>query len=74
MQPLLQLKSSIIYSEHSSVTLCTQHAMHMCHIFICGLPSSEIFFHFISKMAKFQGGEKKVLNIKCVLIFSTTFV
>jgi hypothetical protein len=50
-----------------------QHAMCMCHIVICGLPASTIFFHIISQTAHFRKN-KKLLNMKRVLIFSTTFV
>jgi hypothetical protein len=31
----------------SFVALDTQHAMRMCHIVICGLSGSTIFFHII---------------------------
>jgi hypothetical protein len=46
-----------------------QHAISMRHIVICGLPGSSIFFHIISGFSK-----KMLLNMKCVLIFSITFV
>jgi len=38
---------SIIYSECVFVALVIQHAMHMRHIVICGLPGSKTFFHII---------------------------
>ena len=41
-------KQCVTYSECASVALGIQHAMRMCHIVICGLPSSTIFFHTIS--------------------------
>ena len=43
----------IIYSECTIVTFDIQHAMRMRHIFICGLPSSTVFFHVISQKARF---------------------
>ena len=39
---------SITYSECVSVALVIQHAMHMRHIVIYGLPLSTKFFHMIS--------------------------
>jgi hypothetical protein len=33
------------------VTLGIQHAMHMHHTVFCGLPSSTVFFHIVSKRA-----------------------
>jgi len=42
-------------------------------IFIWGLPGSAIFFHILI-YGTILGGGKKILNIKCVWIFSTTFV
>jgi len=47
MQPLLQWKSSITYSEYVSVALVIHHAMCMHHIVICGLPDSTLFFHIL---------------------------
>jgi hypothetical protein len=38
---------SITYFECVFVAFGTQHAMHMRHIVICGLPGSTIFFHII---------------------------
>jgi hypothetical protein len=38
----------ITYSECLFVALGLQHAMHMCHIVICGLSGSTIFFQIIS--------------------------
>ena len=37
-----------IYSECMSVALVIQHAMQMCHIIVCGLSGSTIFFYIIS--------------------------
>ena len=39
---------------------------------ICGLTDSAIFFHIISQTARFPE-KKKLLNIKHVLIFSTSY-
>ena len=39
---------SIIHYECVFVTLGVQYAMRMCHIVICGLSDSTIFFHITS--------------------------
>ena len=49
MQPLLQWKSSITYSECVFVALGIQHKTRMCHTVICGLSSTTIFFQIKSK-------------------------
>jgi hypothetical protein len=36
---------SITYSECVFVAFGIQHAMRMCHIFICGLTGYTVFFH-----------------------------
>ena len=61
MQPLLQWKSNKYYILWVCVYVCVcvfvalgiQHAMHMHHIVMCGLPGSKIFFHIISQTAWF---------------------
>ena len=47
-----------------------QHAMRLHHIIICVLPSSAVFFHIISKTARFSN--ERLLNIKCVQINQPT--
>ena len=39
---------NITYSEWVFVVLGTEHAMHMRHFVICGLPGSKMFFQIIS--------------------------
>jgi hypothetical protein len=73
VQPLLQWKSNKYYIF--SVCVCSlsyPHAMRVCHIVNCDLSCSTIFFHVIN--GTFFGGEKKLLNTKCVFISYTTFV
>jgi hypothetical protein len=64
---------SITYSACASVAQVIQHAKHMCHIVICGLSGSTVFFHIISYKAPFS--EKNVIEHKMyVLTSSTNFV
>jgi hypothetical protein len=55
-----------------SVALGIQHAMRMRHIVISDMPGSTEIFHILSQKARFSK-KKKLLNTKCVLLFSTTF-
>ena len=41
-------KQQVLHILGVYVTLDIQHAMHMHHIVICGLPGSTVFFHIIS--------------------------
>jgi len=69
MQPLFEKKINTCYiTECVFVDLDIQHAMRMCHIVICGLPGSTIFFHIISWMAQLK--KKKVIEYKICVWFS----
>ena len=68
MQPDLQQKAtSITYSERVFVILGIQLAMRMRHIVVFGLSSRRKFFRIVTNGTIFE--KKKLLNIKCVLIF-----
>jgi hypothetical protein len=54
------------------VVLGIQHPTRMRRIVICGLPHSTKCVHIIGQTVRYQ--KKKLLNTKCVLILSTTFV
>jgi hypothetical protein len=67
----------ITYSECVCMCFCSliypvskAHAPY--YIVVCALPVTAVFTHTTSYTARFSG--EKLLNIKCVLIFSATFV
>jgi hypothetical protein len=74
VQPLLQWKSiTITYYECVFVALSIQYAMRMRHTVVCGLPRCTIFSpHYLTKGKILL--KKKLMNIKRVLIISTTSV
>jgi hypothetical protein len=53
------------------VALLMQHATRMRHTVICGVWFQNIIPHYLINGTAFG---KKLLNVKCVLIFSTTFI
>jgi len=57
----------ITYSECIFVGLGTQHAMHMRHIVICGLPGCAVFFHMSHQRHDFL---KNVIEHK-MFVFSS---
>jgi hypothetical protein len=64
---------SVTYSECVFVALVILHAKRMRRIILSsGLTGSTIFFHIVSQTARFLAME--ILDIKCILIFSTDFV
>ena len=65
------LQSCIIYPVCRLHLLCA--ALHLTspyYIVSCGLSGSTIFFHIISLRNRLSGWGKRLLNVKCVLIFS----
>jgi hypothetical protein len=66
------ISHSFVMQMHSRVyPKCKAHIP--CPIVICVLSGSTILFpHYLINVTIFE--KKKLLNIKCVLIYSTTFV
>jgi len=62
------------YSEIVFVALDVKHAVRMRHIVVCGPSGATLFFHIISKEAKFFQ-KRTVMEHKIrVLIICTNFV
>jgi len=74
MQKLLQWKKAmcITYSECVFAALGIQHAMRMRHVSSVAGPRLQYFSTLSHKWHDFR--KIKLLNIKCVQIFSTNFV
>ena len=61
------VEKNVLHILSVCVALGTQHAMRMCHIVICDLSGSAIFFHISHKWNFFLGGGVGLLlNIKRV--------
>ena len=63
---------SITHSECVFVALVIQHAMHICHIILSSVPCLALQL-FSTLSHKWHNFLKKLLNVKHVTIFSTTF-
>ena len=64
-------KQQVLHILSVFVAFSIQHAMRM-PLIICGLSGYTVFFHISHK--RHDCWEKQSLNMKCVSIFSTTFV
>ena len=62
---------SITYAECVFVALVTQHAMCMCHVVMRPV---WLYYSFPHYLINYRISEQRLLNTKCVLIFSTIFV
>jgi hypothetical protein len=62
---------SMIYFECVFVALVIQHAEHICHII---LSVDCLSLHISTSSHKWNDFQKKLLHLKCVLIFSATFI
>ena len=60
---------TVTYSECVFVGLGIQREMRLWYIVICDLPGYTIFFYVFSQKAPFSG-KKKLVNVKCVFLFS----
>jgi len=64
---------NIAYTECEFVALVIQYTMHMRHIVICDLSGLHHLYHTFSTLAHKRHDFRKILlNIKSILIFSTT--
>jgi hypothetical protein len=63
---------SITYFECVVLDLVIQHAMSICHIFMCGLSDYCIFLHYLINGKVF--GKIVTEHKTCVLVFSITFI
>jgi len=67
-------EQNITYSECVSVALVIQHAMRMRCIILSLVEYQALLYLFALTYKRNDFRENKLLNVKCVLIFPTTFV
>ena len=73
MHPMLQWQSNT-YSECLFVVLGIQHAMRMIRVILSSVTRPALQYFSTESHKKRTIFEEKLLNMKCVGIFSTTFV